>query len=113
VGQVYQLCDPNAPKVEQMWEILAKAVQRKIVRFPLTKDLMKWSLEKVWPINAYMKIEPAAVDYVTTHPTHYTCENTLRDLAGTGIACPPIESYIGNLVAFMQAHPDISPRAMV
>jgi nucleoside-diphosphate-sugar epimerase len=112
-GKVYQLCDPNPPKVGQMWEILANAVQRKIVLLPLSRGLVRFSLEKVWPIKAYMKIEPAAVDYVTTHPTHYTCENTLKDLSGTGIACPPIESYIGNLVAFMQAHPTITPRAMV
>jgi thioester reductase-like protein len=112
-GKVYQLCDPNPPKVDQMWEILARAVRRQIVPIPLSRDLVKWSLEKFWPVKAYMKIEPAAVDYVTTHPTHYTCENTLLDLAGTGIACPPIESYIENLVAFMQAHPTISPHAMV
>jgi thioester reductase-like protein len=113
VGKVYQLCDPHAPKVDQMWKILAKAVQRTILPLPLSRELVRWSLEKVWPIKAYMKIEPAAVDYVTTHPTFYTCENTLKDLAGTGIACPPIESYIKTLVSFMLAHPDISPRAMV
>ena len=113
VGNVYQLCDPNPPNLDQMWVILANAVQREIIRLPLSGNMLKWSLEKFWPIKTYMKIEPATVDYVTNHSTHYTCENTLRDLAGTGIACPPLESYVENLVAFMQAHPDISPQAMV
>ena len=113
LGKVYQLCDPQPPKLDRTWEILADAVEReKIIHIPLSRDLVKWSL-KAWPLNAYMKIEPAAVDYVTTHPTYYTCENTLADLEGTGIACPPVESYIGNLVAFMRAHPNISPKAMV
>jgi thioester reductase-like protein len=113
VGKVYQLCDPHPPSVYQIWEILADAVERQIVRIPISGGLMKWSLEKLWPINVYFKIEPATVNYVTTHSTRYTCENTLSDLEGSGIACPPIENYVGNLVDFMQAHPDISPAAMV
>ncbi|MGE5222901.1 MAG: SDR family oxidoreductase [Omnitrophica WOR_2 bacterium] len=113
LGKVYQLCDPNPHKVDDMWKILSKAVQRRIMPVPLSRDQVKWFLRDAWPINAYMKIEPECVNYVTTHPTHYTCENTLADLAGTGIVCPPIESYIGTLLAFMQAHPEISPNAMV
>ena len=47
------------------------------------------------------------------HPTHYTCHNTLSDLAGSGIEVPPIDSYLGELVSFMKKHPEITSEAMV
>ena len=56
-------------------------------------------------------IIPESIDYFT-HPAEYTCENTLRDLAGSGIACPPFREYAPALVRFMQEHPEIGSEAM-
>lgn len=46
------------------------------------------------------------------HPTSYTSENATRDLRGSGIECPPFESYVEKLVAFYREHPDVSSDAM-
>ena len=34
-----------------------------------------------------------AIDYFV-HPTRYDTRNTVADLAGTGISCPPFPSYV-------------------
>jgi len=57
-------------------------------------------------------VEPAMLDYFV-HPTSYTCQNALGDLRGSGIACPPFESYVERLVRFYREHPEISSDAMV
>lgn len=110
LGKTYHLSDPNPPLVDKAIEILGAAVNRKIVRVPVSKRLAKGVL-KIAPIRDLIGIDPALVDYFT-HPTHYVCENTLDDLKSTGIECPPLESYIGNLLAYMKEHPDIPSQAM-
>jgi hypothetical protein len=59
-----------------------------------------------------MQIPSSAVDYFV-HPGHYTCDNTLRDLAGSGIEAPHFSSYVGKLVDFVRKHPDVGSEAMI
>jgi hypothetical protein len=56
-------------------------------------------------------ITPESIDYFT-HPTEYTCENTLADLSGTGVVCPRFSDYAPILVRFMEEHPEVSDKAM-
>jgi len=110
-GEVYQLCDPNPATVSEMLRLFADATGRRVVPIPLTRRLAKWSLSSLPPVQSIMRIEPATVDYFV-QPTSYTCENTVRDLQGSGIECPPLSAYVDELVAFMRDHPEISPDAM-
>ena len=106
LNKVYQLCDPHPHTIKDLLEILARATRRKVVWIPMPKAVIKESLKHVPGMKQFMGIPPEAVDYFT-HPTTYTCENTLRDLQGTGIYCPRFETYVDKLLAFMQAHPEI------
>jgi hypothetical protein len=63
-------------------------------------------------VEAALGVEPASLDYLA-HPTSYVCPNTTRALADSDIDCPPLGSYIDDLVAYMQANPDLSADAMV
>lgn len=111
-GKVYQLCDPQPLLVDQIIDVLLVAMARKGLRIRLPKALVKVPLENLKFLRTLTGIEPETMEYFT-HPTRYTCENTLADLRGSGIHCPPFAEYARNLIAFMQEHPEISSDAMV
>jgi thioester reductase-like protein len=108
--RVYQLCDPRPSTVAQLYEIFSKVTGRKLVKFRLPVGLAKAAFK--FPGARQMTgIIPESIDYFT-HPAEYTCENTLRDLGGSGIACPPFGDYAPALVRYMQEHPEIGSEAM-
>ncbi|MEM9293193.1 MAG: SDR family oxidoreductase [Acidobacteriota bacterium] len=110
-GRVYQLCDPNPATVDELLDIMARACRRKVVRAPLPKFAAKAAIDYVPFVYRVMQIPSSAIDYFV-HPTYYTCDNTLEDLADTGIAVPPFASYVERLVAFVKGHPEVSSKAM-
>lgn len=110
-NKVYQLCDPDPPTVDQLLDTLAAAADRTLLRVPLPKIVAKGALAHVPGVHRIMRIEPEAIEYFV-HPTTYSCDNALRDLAGAQISCPSFGAYAGTLVAFMKSHPDVSSSAM-
>lgn len=110
-GKVYQLCDPHPLTIDLMIDLLARVIGARTVRLPISLGLAKWAFS-LGPMRSWTRVEPATLDYFA-HPTHYTCDDTLHDLAGSGIACPPVRDYIETLVQFMRQHPDIPSSAMV
>jgi nucleoside-diphosphate-sugar epimerase len=106
-GKVYHLADPAPLTVDELLEEIGRAIPRQIVKVPTFLSLAKPTLEWVPGAQWLTGIPPDSVDYFV-HPTYYTCDNTLADLAGTGIAAPPFPSYVGRLVEFVKEHPDIS-----
>lgn len=111
-GQVYHLSDPQPLTVKGSLDVVAEAMDTRIVAVRLPGGVVKGSLRYVPGLYQFVRMEPAMVDYFT-QPTRYTCENTLRDLAGSGITCPPFSDYVGTLIDFMRQNPHISPDAMV
>jgi hypothetical protein len=83
-----------------------------VLRVPMTKWMAKGALQYVPGVYRLMRIPPAAVDYFV-HPTLYDTANATADLAGSGIVPPPLRDYAPQLVAFVRAHPEIGPEAMV
>jgi thioester reductase-like protein len=112
LGQVYQLCDPKPLTVDRMLTITGQVTGRRLLRLPLPKLVAKGSLQYLSPVQKLMKIEPEAVEYFV-QPTRYTSYNTQRDLAGSGISCPPFTSYAQRLIDFMKANPTPSSGIMV
>ena len=111
-NKVYHLCDPSPPTVTQTLDAIEAASGKTIVRLPLPKPLAKGALKYVPGMESLMGIEPESVEYFVM-PTVYTCDNTLADLEGSGVLCPPFTDYLEPIIAFMRANPDISSRAMV
>ncbi len=105
-GKVYQLCDPAPLTVTQMVEALGQAAGKRLLKIPLPTGLAKAALARVPALEKLLRIPPAALDYFAL-PTFYTCNNTLADLAGSGIRCPPFPEYAPRLVRFMREHPEI------
>lgn len=111
-GQVYHISDPQPKTVQAVVDAMAGVTGKRIVGVPLPGWLVKESLRRVPGLYQFVRMEPAMVDYFT-HPTRYTCENTLRDLEGSGIVCPSLPQYVGTLITYMQQNPHISADAMV
>ncbi|NHN61444.1 MULTISPECIES: SDR family oxidoreductase [Halorussus] len=114
-GEVYQLCDPSPPTVAELLRAFERATDRRILRVPLPEDAVgvaRRSLEAAPALADALGVEPAVLDYFV-HPTSYTSQNAIRDLRGSGVACPPFGSYVEALVRFARRHPDVSSDAMV
>jgi nucleoside-diphosphate-sugar epimerase len=111
-GKTYALAQPEPLTVDETIDAIAEATGHTIVRLPVTKGMAKAALRYVPGVERLMRIPPAAVDYFT-HPTSYDTTNATRDLAGSGIAPPPLRSYAPRLVDFVRAHPEIGSAAMV
>lgn len=111
-GQVFHLCDPAPRTVGQLLDLIEQATQRKLLRVPLPTLLAKGMLRRVRPLQRLMQIAPESVDYFT-HPTRFACDKTQAALDKSGIICPPIETYIDALVAYVRQHPDVPSAAMV
>jgi thioester reductase-like protein len=110
-GKVYNLADPSPLTVDELLDEISRAIPKRIIKVPTLLSLAKPALEYL-PGAAWLTgIPPDSVDYFV-HPTHYTCANTLADLAGTGIAAPPFPSYVDRLVGFVRQHPEISAAGM-
>lgn len=109
-GRVYQLCDPAPLTVDELVDVFARATERRILRVPVPLGLAKWSVAHL-PARLVLGMPPQTLDYFV-HPTTYSCENALADLAGSGIAAPPFPDYVDRLVAFARAHPEIGSQAM-
>ena len=110
-GRTYQLADPHPLTVDRLLDVLATATRRRVMRLPLPLGAAKWAIDHLPGVNRTLRIPSSAVDYFV-HPARYDTTNTQGALAGSGISCPPFESYVRQLVAFAEAHPEIGSSAM-
>lgn len=111
-GRTYQLADPRPLTVDQLIDEMLRAVHRRGIRVPLPRRLTAWALAHIEPLERFVGIPASAVEYFA-HPTHYDTTATDRDLAGSGIACPPVPEYLPNLVRFMTEHREANVGVMV
>jgi thioester reductase-like protein len=111
-GKVYQLSDPHPLTMNQLLKVVAKATEHQIIRLPVPPAIAKGILKHTPGLRRFTRIEPEAFNYFI-HPTVYSCEQTMRDLADTGISCPPYASYVNQLVKFMRQNWELRMEAMV
>ena len=111
-GRTYQLADPRPLTVDGLLTEMCRATGRRGVRVPLPRRLTTWALAHVAPLARWVGIPADAVEYFV-HPTHYDTAQTDADLAGSGVACPPVADYLPNLVRFMVEHREANVGVMV
>jgi thioester reductase-like protein len=111
VGRVYQLCDPNPPTVEKLIDLFAAATDRDVHAIPVPKRLLEGTLRAIPGLESATAVDPDTLPYFT-HPTTYVCPNTVRDLHGSNVACPPHGTYVDQLVAHLRENPDERVDAM-
>ena len=112
LGRTYALADPEPPTNRQVGEILARHLGKRLIWVPLPLGVTRLALGIVPGLERLLGLPAEVLDYFSSQVT-YASTNTTTDLAGTGVACPPFESYAGRLLDFMAAHPEIDASAMV
>jgi thioester reductase-like protein len=102
VDVTYQLADPRPPTVDELLgEMVTATGQRALrVRLPLKAATLALGIPAV---QRQVGIPASAVEYFV-HPTHYTTDHADRDLAGSGVSCPPLPTYLPVLVEFLRAN---------
>jgi hypothetical protein len=80
------------------------------VRLPL--GITRTAVGLVPGMERLLGLPAEALDYFAS-PTTYPTTNTVAELAGTGLECPPFRNYAGKLLDFMVDHPEINSAAMI
>ena len=112
IGRTYALTDPQPPTAREVVDVFARHLGKRVIWLPLPMGLTRLVLGTVPLAEELAGLPAEAVDYFAS-PTTYSTTNTVADLAGTAVRCPPFESYAGRLLDFMRAHPEVGSKAMV
>ena len=104
-GETYQLANPDPPTVAAVIDLVAAALDRRVVRVGVSRWALKGALARVPRLASLSGIQPALVDYLDL-PTRYDAQKTVAALDGSGVRCPRFADYVDPLVDYVRAHPD-------
>ena len=99
IGKTFHLTDPKPLSVRQVFQLVAQSGGRRLPGGFIPSRVTK-ALLSTPGLNLVSKSPRAFVDMITT-PVRYDTRNTDDILAGSGVECPPFESYVDALVAFV------------
>lgn len=106
-GRVYALADPNPLPVRQLWLLLLELTGHKKPILTLPLGLVKFVMRFSWVRNM-LKIPQEVLGYFDAKMTLDTT-NAVSTLKPLGVECPASREYMGRLIDFVKAHPDINP----
>lgn len=98
VGRTVHLVDPNPMSARRVYELIAERANRKLPRFNLSARAADVML-RLPGIEKLARPQRAAINYVN-HLSLYNCHTTLELLDGTGVRCPPLQTYLDKLIDF-------------
>jgi nucleoside-diphosphate-sugar epimerase len=101
-GRTFHLADPNPLPAHRVFELVARADGRRAARSHIPSNLAK-ALLRTPGIERLLRSPRAFVEQLTTQ-VRYDTRNTDQILRGTGVTCPPFESYVVDLVAVVKEH---------
>ncbi|HEX7666444.1 MAG TPA: SDR family oxidoreductase, partial [Polyangiaceae bacterium] len=99
-GRTFHLVDPNPLTARRVFELFARAGGRRMPRGSIPANFTK-ALLKTPGIDRFVKSPRAFLETLTT-PVSYATSQTDTILGGSGIVCPPFETYVDKLVEFVQ-----------
>lgn len=99
-GLTFHIGDPTPLTARRVFELVAAAGGRRVPRGFIPANITK-ALLRTPGIDRLAKSPRAFVDALATDVT-YAFANTTELLADTDVRCPPFESYVEELVAFVQ-----------
>lgn len=112
LGRTYHLADPDPDTVVGMLTSIGRAADARVLAVPLPFSVVRGAARWLPGVRRITGIPAEAIDYYR-HRARYDTSAARADLAGSGIACPPFDGYVGALVEFVRAHPDLGAEAMV
>ena len=99
-GRTYHLADPRPLTVRRVFELVARSGGKRLPSGHIPTNLTK-ALLSAPGLHLLSKSPRAFVDLIAT-PVRYDTRNAEELLRGTGLTCPPFESYVDALVAFVK-----------
>jgi thioester reductase-like protein len=100
VGRTFHLADPRPLTVRRVFELVARSGGKRLPSGFIPGNLTR-ALLKTPGLNVVSKSPRAFLDLIAT-PVRYDTRNTEEALRGSGLSCPPFESYVDELVAFVK-----------
>jgi len=100
-NRTFHIVDPNPLSARKVYELVAARSGKKPPRLRLSAGLTK-TLLKIPGLEKVSRAHRQAIDYVNTMAI-YNNSNTEMFLRGSGIHCPPFESYIDKLMAYVRS----------
>jgi nucleoside-diphosphate-sugar epimerase len=107
-GRTFHLADPHPLAARRVAELVARASGKRTARSHIPSNLAK-ALLRTPGIERFVRSPRAFVEQLTT-AVRYDTRNTDVMLRGSGIACPPFETYVGDLVGAVQEHLQVRQR---
>jgi thioester reductase-like protein len=99
-GRTFHLVDPHPLTAKRVFELVARAGGRPSPRGFIPTNLTK-ALLRTPGLERFAKSPRAFVEQLAT-PVQFDARNTEEILAATGISCPPFESYVDHIVAYVR-----------
>lgn len=100
-GRTFHLVDPAPPTLRRVFELVARAGGRGAPRSFVPANVTE-ALLRAPGIDRFAKSPRAFLETLAT-PVSYSQANTRELLASADVRCPPFESYVDHLVAFVKA----------
>lgn len=98
IGKTFHVVDPNPLSVERVFSRVAGAAGRRTPRYGVSPNLTK-ALLRIPGLERIAPVSHQVIDYLN-HLAFYNSSNTMSTLEGTGVRCPPFDSYVDNLVRY-------------
>ncbi len=98
-GRTFHVVDPAPLTARRVFEVVARASGRRVPRGSIPANLAK-ALLRAPGLERVAQSPRAFVDSLVT-PVTYDARGTTELLAGTGIECPPFESYVDKIVEYV------------
>lgn len=100
IGRTFHVGDPAPLTARRVFELVAAAGGRRVPRGFIPANLTK-ALLRTPGLDRLAKSPRAFLDALAT-PVSYSFANTTELLADTDVRCPPFESYVDDLVEYVQ-----------
>jgi thioester reductase-like protein len=107
-GRTVHLVDPAPLSTRRVYELIARRAGKTLPPVTLPHRAVEALLGL--PIVERLARDQRNAIRLVNHRAMYNCRNQLELLAGTGIACPPITSYLDRLTTFVKERLAARPR---
>ena len=99
-GRTFHLVDPTPLSVRRVYQSISERANRSPPKFSVTSKATDFVLG-LPIVEKLARSQRTAISYIN-QLAFYNCRSALELLDGTGIRCPPLESYIDRLISFFQ-----------
>ncbi len=100
IGRTFHIADPTPLSVRRVFELVARSGGKRLPTGFIPSNITR-ALLRTPGINMVAKSPRAFVDLIAT-PVRYDTRNTEAILRGSGITCPPFESYVDQIVTYVK-----------